>query len=106
MKNLRSALREIGRRLRRDFADHAERDPSRFKQLVLRLLQAELPPKPGRPRLKRVSVALAMRRRGESWRAVYASCVPDEVRGDSRQLAQARLRAAVRARLLRQRRMR
>ena len=38
---------------------------------------------------------------GLFWRAVYAACVPETVNGNSRQLAQARLRAAVRARMRR-----
>ena len=58
VKNLRSAVRKIGKLLRRDFACQAERDPSRFKRLV-RLLQAELPPRPGRPRSNHITLAVA-----------------------------------------------
>lgn len=59
VKNLRSAVRKIGKLLRRDFACQAERDSSRFKRLVLRLLQAELPPRPGRPRSNHITLAVA-----------------------------------------------
>jgi hypothetical protein len=101
-----SSLRrpKIGKRLRRDFADQAQRDPSRFKRLVLRLLKAELPPKPARPRLNHINLALAMRQEGKSWRMVYTGCLPDGLNGDSRQLAKVRLRAAVRDRMGRHRR--
>lgn len=101
MKNLRSTVRKIVNELRRDFAADLERDASRFKRRVIALLQAELPPRPGRPRLKHVCLAVAMRERRESWRGVYAACVPQELHGDSRQLAEVRLRAAVRARVRR-----
>ena len=101
MKNLRSSVRKIGNDIRRHFSADLERDPSRFKRRLLALLQAELPPRPGRPRLKQISVAVGMRDQGKSWRAVYATCVPKDLDDDSRQLAQTRLRAAIRARVRR-----
>lgn len=103
VKNLRSMVRRIANDLRRDFAVDLERDQSRFKRRVIGLLQAELPPKPGRPCSRHISLAVAMRERGESWRGVYCACVPPDLSGDSRQVAQALLRAAVRARLRRSR---
>jgi hypothetical protein len=103
-KNLRSTVRKFGRCLCHDFDKEIERDPSRFKQRVLALLQAELPPSPGRPRSKHITLAAAMHEKGESWRKVYSACVPKVLNGDSRQVAQTRLRAAVRARVRRCRR--
>ena len=54
-----------------------------------------------RPRLTRVSLAVAMRERGESWRETYTACLPKDLQNESQQLAQTRLPAAVRARVRR-----
>ncbi len=42
----------------------------------LQLLRAELPPRHGRPHLKHIRLAVAMRERGESWRMVMSLAFP------------------------------
>lgn len=97
-KSLRRAVRNFARQLRADFPAEIERDPRGFRTRVLRLLRAALPVKSGRPRSEPVTRAAEMRAQGKSWRAIYAACIPLHVIGDSRILAQSRLRSAFRAR--------
>jgi hypothetical protein len=81
-----------------DFGLEIEHELRAFRKRVLRLLGVALPVKNGRPQLETVTRAVEMRAQGSSWRAIYTVCVPHTVAGDSRQLAQSRLRSAVRAR--------
>jgi hypothetical protein len=84
--------------LRIEFASEIEKDPRRFKRLVLGLLKAELPPRPGRPPSEAVTRAIEMLEQGKSWRKIYSKCLPPTSSQDSRQLSQYRLRCAVRSR--------
>ena len=95
---LRETIREFAKYLQYSFAEEIEYDPSLFRKRVIHLLKTALPSPHGRPRLKIVSIAADMRAQGKSWLAVYTACIPALLAGDSRQLAQSRLRSAVRAR--------
>lgn len=97
--DLRAITREFAARLRVEFASEIEQEAGAFKRRVVRLLKAELPPGPGRPYAEVVTRAMQMRMQGKSWREIYANCLPEKIAGpDSLQLAQSRLRSAVRAR--------
>jgi len=98
MKNVRAIVRKFARQLRCEFAGEIERNPNSFSKHVVRLLKAALPLKHGRPQSEAVSVATEMRVRGRNWRTIYAACISDSLAADSRQLAQLRLRSAVRKR--------
>ena len=99
MTDLSIITRRFAARLRAEFAFEIEQDAGAFKRHVVALLRAELPPRPGRPRAELVTRAVQMRTQGTSWREIYLECLPDEIVGpESRQLAQSRLRSAVRAR--------
>jgi hypothetical protein len=91
-------VRKFVEELRTHFRSEIEHDPRLFKGKVLRMLKASLPPGPGRPRAELVSLAAKMRAQGKSWCAIYAECVSTTLAGDSRQVAQSRLRSAVRSR--------
>jgi len=107
VSDLRAVVRKFAARLRREFVSEIERDPRRFKQRVVGLLKAALPPGPGRPCDEMVGHAIKMHAAGKSWPEVYAACIPsiDSLDSDSRQLAQSRLRAAMRARKSRRKRV-
>ena len=96
--NLSTLVRKFARLLRRRFAIEIEHNPRLFRERVLRLLTSALPARHGRPRIETVSRATEMRAQGKDWRAVYVACIPTTVAGDARQVAQSRLRSAVRAR--------
>ena len=99
LKELSTIVREFAHRLRLEFAPDIERDAGEFKRRVIRLLKADLPPGPGRPRTEIVTRAAEMRTQGKTWQQVYAECLSHVVgSSDSRQLAQSRLRCAVRSR--------
>ena len=96
--NLSALVRKFAGLLRRRFAVEIEHNPRLFRKRLLRLLTTALPARHGRPRIEAVSRATEMRAQGKDWRAVYVACIPTTVAGDSRQVAQSRLRSAVRAR--------
>jgi hypothetical protein len=98
LAELRETTRRFTVELRRQFADEIEYDARSFKLRVLALVKQGLPPKRGRPCDKAVTRAVEMRAQGRDWRAIYADCIPATTAGDSRQVAQSRLRSAVRAR--------
>ncbi len=100
-EDLRVGICEFTARLRRQFASDIERDPRVFKRYVISAIRTELPPWPGRPAAEIVPRAARMRARGKSWQRIYTECIPSCLIGDSQQLAQVRLRAAVRARVRR-----
>ena len=95
---LDALVRSFALQLTVDFGLEIEQEPRAFRKRVLRLLGAALPVKNGRPQLETVKRAVQMRGQGSSWRAIYTVCIPHTIAGDSRQLAQSRLRSAVRAR--------
>lgn len=95
---LRVALLKFTLHLRREFAEEIEADPQTFKRRAIWFLKRGLPPGPGRPYDAAVTRAVKMRAQGNSWRAIYTECLPACLNADSRQLAQSRLRSAVRAR--------
>jgi hypothetical protein len=97
-RELRAKIQEFGRLLRHDFAAEIERDARRFKRRVVWLLGAELPPGPGRPRRKAVTLAIELRGQGKSWQQIYLECLPKSLVGAELQLAQSGLRSAVRSR--------
>ena len=99
MPSLPTTIQRFARRLRREFRREIERDAHEFKRHLVRLLKAELPPGPGRPRTEPVTHAAEMLAEGRTWRQIYAECLPHDIGGsDSRQLTQYRLRCAVRSR--------
>jgi hypothetical protein len=99
LKDLPTRVRVFAHCLRIDFASDIERNAGEFKRRVIRLFKAELHPKPGRPRTEHVTRASEMRRQGKTWQQVYAECLRHVIgTSDSRQLAQYRLRCAVRSR--------
>jgi hypothetical protein len=97
-ESLQQIVQDFAARLKHDFASEIERDPRGFKRRVIRTLNSELPPRPGRPCIAVVSRAVEMRARGQSWQQVYAVCLASDQERSFRQLAQSRLRSAVRAR--------
>ena len=98
LRDLRTVVQEFGDLLRREFATEIEHDASRFKRDAVCFLRAALSPGPGRPRSEAVTLAIELRTQGKSWQAAYAQCIPSSLVDDPRQLAQSRLRSAVRAR--------
>ena len=99
LRELRATIREFAHQLRLEFSSDINRDAGEFKRRVIAFLKAELPPGRGRPRTMIVSRAAEMRIEGKTWQQVYAECLSHVVDGsDSRQLAQYRLRCAVRSR--------
>ena len=99
MNDLRATVRKFAARLREQFESEIERDTRGFKCRVVTLLKESLPPGPGRPCTEIVTRATSMRAQGRSWQEIYAGCLLHVEGGsDSRQIAQSRLRSAVRAR--------
>lgn len=98
VRDLRTAVQEFGGLLRREFATEIERDARGFKRDAVCLLRAALSPGPGRPRSKAVTLAIQLRAQGKPWQAIYAQCIPASLVDDARQVAQSRLRCAVRSR--------
>jgi hypothetical protein len=99
VRDLRTLVQEFGGLLRREFATEIERDARGFKGRVLVFLKAELPGRPGRPRAETVTRAAEMKTQGKSWQQIYAECLQESPgEPEFRQLAQSRLRSAVRAR--------
>jgi hypothetical protein len=101
LEGLRVSICEFTAWLIGEFASEIERDPRGFKRQVISAIRTELPPWPGRPAAEIVTRAARMRARGKSWQRIYTECIPTCLIGDSRQLAQSRLRAAIRARVRR-----
>jgi hypothetical protein len=95
---LAEAVRRFASQLCAHFREEIEREPRAFKLRAIRLLKSALPPGPGRPCVAIVSQATEMRARGQSWQQIYAVCLGSCVEPHFRQLAQSRLRSAVRAR--------
>jgi hypothetical protein len=91
-------IREFVKQVRHEFGYEMQHDSRGFRKRMLRLLRSALPVTHGRPRLEAVSRAAEMQAQGNSWRAIYAVCIPEAITADSRQLAQSRLRSAVRSR--------
>lgn len=82
------------------FANLISEDPTEFKKVVLHLVRRELPPGRGRPCDDAVTRASDLLATGKPWQKIYPSCIPDFKYLDpaSRQVAQSRLRCAVRSR--------
>jgi hypothetical protein len=98
VRDLGALVQEFGDLLRREFAANIERDARGFKRDALCLLRAALSPGPGRPRSEAVTLAIELRAQGKPWQAIYSQCIPSALVDDARQLAQSRLRSAVRSR--------
>src|SRR5437879_3121885 len=98
MSDLRRTIENFARQLRSKFRAQIERDTGQFKRNVVAMLRRSLPASPGRPRAEEVTRAALMREQGKSWQVVYSACLPLVAAPDARQLAQSRLRSAVRAR--------
>ena len=96
--SLGALVRGFVQELRAEFVGEIERDPRAFRKRVIHLFRVALPVDRGRPRLETVTRAFEMRRHGKDWRVIYPACIPRDLLGDSRILAQSRLRSAVRAR--------
>jgi hypothetical protein len=98
--SLAGTIQNFAARLRSEFRAEIDRDAPGFKRDAVRLLGAALSsgPGPGRPRSEAVTLAIELRAQGKPWQAIYAQCIPSSVVDDSRQIAQSRLRDAVRCR--------
>ena len=97
-ESVEQIVQDFDERLKHDFATEIESDTLGFNRRVIRALNSELPPRPGRPCIAVVSRAVEMRARGQSWQQIYAVCLASDEEPSFRQLAQSRLRSAVRAR--------
>jgi hypothetical protein len=104
LPDLERTVNNFADRLRSEFCAEIRRDVRGFKRRVVRLLAAALSPGPGRPRNDAVTLALELRSQGRSWQAIYARCIPPTLADDSRQVAESRLRCAVRSRRIARRR--
>ena len=73
---------------------------------VIRWLRAALPPHPGRPRKRGVTLACKLRRKGMPWIQIYSQCIPAlaALRWTERRKEIRRLHSAYRCRLLRSQR--
>jgi len=100
LPDLERTIQNFAARLRSEFRAEIDRDAPGFKRDAVRLLGAALSsgPGPGRPCIEAVTRAIELRAQGKPWQAIYAQCLPASLAGDSRQIAQYRLRCAVRSR--------
>lgn len=98
--NLEKTIRAFALRLKRDFALELERDARAFKKRCVHLLKIELPPGPGRPCERSITLALTLRQQGKEWREIYVLCIEgySALSPESRRLAQEQLRDSCRAR--------
>jgi hypothetical protein len=99
-KDLARAMRQIGARLRRDFAEQIEQDRRKFKKRAIHYLKRCLPPFPGRPPEASLTKAIELRNAGMEWKAIYPQCIPDhsQLPPAVRRQAESNLRAACRSR--------
>jgi hypothetical protein len=91
-------VQEFGGLLRREFATEIERDARGFKRDAVCLLRTALSGAPGRPRSEAVTLAIELRAQGKPWQVIYSQCIPSSLVDEARQVAQSRLRSAVRER--------
>jgi hypothetical protein len=98
LPDLERIVQNFAARLRSEFCTEIGDDERGFKRRAVRLLGAALSPGPGRPRSEAVTLAIELLAQGKPWQAIYAQCIPLSVVDDSRQIAQSRLRDAVRSR--------
>jgi hypothetical protein len=100
LPDLERAVQNFAARLRSEFRAEIDRDAPGFKRDAVRLLGAALSagPRPGRPPSEAVTRAIELRAQGKPWQAIYAQCLTASLADDSRQIAQSRLRCAVRSR--------
>jgi hypothetical protein len=99
-RDLGDDIRNFAARLKKHYSDEITRDPRGFKHRAVHWLKRCLPPGPGRPCDRTITLALEMRRRGREWREIYPRCIErrETLDSASRQLAQLRLRDACRSR--------
>ena len=97
---LKDDIREFAARLKERYFDEIARDPRGFKRRAVHWMKRCLPPSPGRPCDRTITLALEMRRQGREWREIYPRCIEryETLDSASRQLAQLRLRDACRSR--------
>jgi hypothetical protein len=98
--NLAATIRRFVMKLQREHALEIERDARGFKRRAVSCFRRFLPPGAGRPCDEAISRADDLRGAGRPWREIYQLCVPGFSALDStaRQVAQSRLRSAVRSR--------
>ena len=98
--DLDRTMRQFAARLKRKFAGEIKQNPTTFKRRAGHSLKLNLPPGPGRPSHANVTRAVGMRDAGKNWQEIYSECIPNFANLDpaSRQVAQLKLRAAVRSR--------
>jgi len=97
MRSLEDAIRQIGDRLKRDFAEEMAGDPTTFKKRVVSLIRRGLPPRRGRPNDPRFDVAILMIKQGKSVKDVLRTQIPnfDQMDTYGRYLAEKGLRFAL-----------
>ena len=97
---LRSRIRKFTQQLRRDYTKEISSDSRAFKKYVIRLLKINLPPFPGRPPEQAISLAIELRRLGQTWKEIYPKVIANHagVEPNRRQHEEINLRAAVRSR--------
>lgn len=98
--DLEKTIQDFSARLHSEFREAITHDPHGFKRRVVSLIRASLALKSGRPRSEIVTRAVSMHQQGKSWAEIYSSCLPLDSGAAVRQLDQSRLRTAVRARRL------
>ena len=99
-RDLPRAMRRIGARLRRDFADEIAEDSRQFKKRAVHYLKRHLPPFPGRPPEASLTRAIELRKEGFEWKQIYPLCIPGHSRLPAavRRQAESNLRGACRSR--------
>jgi hypothetical protein len=99
-KDLLTLVQGVVRHLSVNFVSDIERNASDFKRRVIRFFRSELPSRHGRPRIDTVTRAAETPNQEKTWQQIYVECLAHDMSGpDSRQVAQSRLRSAVRVRL-------
>ena len=98
--DLARSMRQVGARLRRDFAEQIAQDARRFKKRAVQYLKRQLPPHPGRPPEASLTRAIELHREGKEWKQIYPVCIPGHsgLPPAIRRQAESNLRGACRSR--------
>ena len=105
-QKLHAAVADFKAWLSQTFAEEQPRDQEAFEratQIFKKRITSSRAGRPGRPRKKIVTLATEMRRQGKSWPQIYAVCLPSDMEGAERNMAQLQLRSAERGRRVRER---
>jgi hypothetical protein len=103
--DLEAVIREFVTSLRQTFAEEQSRNQGAFERRAAKIFKKQIMScRAGRPRREAVTRATQLQRQGQSWQQIFALCLPTGLEGADRNMAQLRLRSAVRARRSRERR--